>query len=532
MKPTAIPESAAASLAGPETATSEIDVSCRAPLVVFFLSAAGWLLIASGLALICSIQFHSPDFLAGLAWLSYGRAHPAASSAFLYGFCLQSGLGVSLWLLARLGRTRLDYSWLATVGAMSWNLGVAVGVWGILTGDRTGFEALDLPGYATPMVFLGWVLAGIQGALTFHRRRRQTLYVSQWFLLAALFWFAWIYATAQLLLVSFPGRGVAPSVIAWWYAQNLQVVWLWLAGLGAVFYFVPKLSGRPLQNRGLALCAFWFIVVFGGWGGIPHSAPVPAWLPALSTVGSVFSAVALLAVGLSLWKTARQGSRPAAAPEGRALPEAAPATPASAGSLPALSGRGQISEAWPGAAAPGAPEGLPLRFVLFGALAFLIGGGGRVLGSLPPISSVTDLTWFGPAMYQLNAYGFFAMVIFGAVYWIMPRLLGLDFPWAGLGRAHFWLASAGIVLLAAPLAIAGVLEGLKLRGPENAFMGVVKAALPALRVSTLGELFMALGHAAFLANLASLAARFCRLRAVSTFRSWTLDPYKPAEAKP
>jgi cytochrome c oxidase cbb3-type subunit 1 len=490
VNPTPSSEPAAAGLGVRDVATSEIDASCRLPLLVLLMSAAAWLVIASGFALISSIKFHSPDFLASPAWLTYGRAHPAASSAFLYGFCLQSGLGVSLWLLARLGRTRLAQGWLVTVGAMFWNLGVTVGVLGILAGDRTGFEALDMPGYATPMVFLGWALVGIQGGLTFHQRREQRLYVSQWFLFAALFWFPWIYSTAQLLLVTFPVRGVMQSVIAWWYADNLEVVWLWLAGLGAVFYLAPKLARRELQNRNLALSAFWIILFFGSWGGIPNSAPVPAWMPALSTVGTGLTTVALLAVGLSVWKTA---------------------------------GRGGL---------PGARASLPLRFVLFGALAFLVAGFMRVLSSIPPVSNVTDLTWFGPAMDQLNACGFFAMVSFGAAYWILPQLMGLEFPWPRLVRAHFWLASVGIVLLAAPLAIAGALGGLKLRNPDNAFMDVVKATLPCLRVSTLGDLLMALGHLAFLANLAGLAARFYRVRAASTFSSLTLDLYKPAGAKP
>ncbi|MGO8674601.1 MAG: cbb3-type cytochrome c oxidase subunit I [Limisphaerales bacterium] len=463
--------------------TSEIDASCRLPLLALLMSAAVWLVVASGFGLISSIKFHSPEFLAGPAWLTYGRVHPAASSAFLYGFCLQSGMGVSLWLLARLGRTPLSQGWLVTMGAVLWNIGVTVGVLGILAGDRTGFEALDMPGYATPMVFLGSVLVGIQGALTFHQRREQRLYVSQWFLFAALFWFPWIYSTAQLLLVTFPVRGVMQSVIAWWYADNLRVVWLWLTGLGAVFYFVPKLARRELQNRNLALCAFWTILLFGSWGGIPNSAPVPAWMPALSTVGTLLTTVALLAVGLSVWKTA---------------------------------GR----------------EGLALRFVLFGVVSFLVAGFMRVLVSLPPVSDITDLTWFSPAMEHVNAYGFFAMAVFGAAYWIVPRLMGAELPWPGLARAHFWLASVGVVLLAAPLAIAGVLEGLKLRNPDIAFLEVVKTTLPCLRVSTIGDLLMALGHVAFLANLAGLAARFYRVRAVSAFSALTLDLFKPAGAKP
>ena len=114
-----------------------------------------------------------------------------------------------------------------------------------------------LPGYATPLVFLGYVLIGVCGALTFHQRRERRLYVSQWFLFAALFWFPWIYSTAQLLLLTFPVRGVMQSVIAWWFADNLELVWFWLAGLAAVFILCPSWPGGSCRT------AIWRSVPFG-----------------------------------------------------------------------------------------------------------------------------------------------------------------------------------------------------------------------------------------------------------------------------
>src|ERR1043166_5038976 len=127
------------------TTTAEIDASCRLPLFVMFVSAAIWLLIGSLFGFISTLKFHNPNFLADSAWLTYGRTHPAAQNSVLYGFCLQSGLGVGLWIIARLGRTPLAHRWMVTIGAMLWNLGTTGGVLGILAGDVTGFERLDMP---------------------------------------------------------------------------------------------------------------------------------------------------------------------------------------------------------------------------------------------------------------------------------------------------------------------------------------------------------------------------------------------------
>src|ERR1017187_4960852 len=94
-------------IACPPIASADIDASCRLPLVVLFLCAAVWLLIGSAFALIASLKFHAPGFLADCAWLTYGRVRPAGFNCLLYGFCMPAGLGVELWLLARPGRTRV-----------------------------------------------------------------------------------------------------------------------------------------------------------------------------------------------------------------------------------------------------------------------------------------------------------------------------------------------------------------------------------------------------------------------------------------
>ena len=84
-----------------------IDRSCRAPLMMLFVSAAIWLLLGSCFSLIASIKFHSPYFLADSAGSPMAGCRPVYINAILYGFALQAGLGIALWLLARLGNALL-----------------------------------------------------------------------------------------------------------------------------------------------------------------------------------------------------------------------------------------------------------------------------------------------------------------------------------------------------------------------------------------------------------------------------------------
>src|SRR5947207_3240449 len=119
----------------PAIRVTDIDASCRLPLLVLFVSSAIWLVIGSAFALIASIKFHSPNFLADCPLFTYGRVWPACANSMLYGFSLQAGFGVAIWLFARLGRTVLVQPLLLTLGVKLWNLGVTVGIVGILAGQ-------------------------------------------------------------------------------------------------------------------------------------------------------------------------------------------------------------------------------------------------------------------------------------------------------------------------------------------------------------------------------------------------------------
>ena len=453
--------------------------------MVMFIAAAAWLLAGSILGLIASIKFHAPAFLADAAWLTYGRVKPAAANCMLYGFAVQAGLGVALWLLARLGRTQLAGPGFATFGAVCWNGGVLAGVVAILSGGSAGYEGLEIPRAAQHLLLLSYLIVAVPAALTFHRRVERSTYVSQWFLFAALFWFPWIQSTAALLLSDLGARGMAQAVMAWWYAQNLQVVWLALVGVAALFYFVPKLTGRDLHSRHLALLAFWTLILFGSWGGIPATAPVPAWMPVFSAVATVMSIATFLAVAVNAHRT--------------------------------LDGRCSLLLTQPG-----------LRFICFVLGAFVLTGFVRAVAALPGVAHVTQLTWLTTAISSLNLYAFFAMVMFGAAYYIAPRLTGMEIPYPRLVSAHFWVAAAGVLLLVLPLAVGGVVQGLKLQHADIPFADITKATLHFLRVSTMGELLLVLGHLMLLLNLIALAAQFLCPRAKAAWEEATAEAI-PAE---
>jgi len=448
---------------------AEIDASAPATagLLLLFVCAAGWIALGSALSLIASIKFHSASFLADLPWLTYGRVHPASLNAILYGFAVPAGSGVALWLSCRLGRTKLAWPGLVVLASLFWNLGVAIGLVAILAGDGTGLEWLEMPRYASPILFTAYALLGVSGLATFHRKQERELFPSQWFIVAAAFWFPWIYSTANLLLVFTPVRGVAQAAVNWWYVNNLATIWLGFIGLATIFYLLPKITARPLHSRYLAMFSFWTLALFGSWIGVPSGAPLPAWMPAVSTACAVLTAIPVLAVAVNCRKTM-------------------------AGNYSKLK------------------TDVALRFIIFGAVAWVVAGLATAAQALPAVSTVVQFTWFTAAQTQLALIGFFAMTMFGAIYHIVPRLVPSASLCRKMIRLHFWCATFGTVFLVIPLAAAGIREGLALGNADITFMQAVKLTLPFLRFSTFGELLITIGNVTLVLNLVGLAASCCR----------------------
>jgi cytochrome c oxidase cbb3-type subunit 1 len=443
--------------------SKEIDASCRLPLLAFFLSAALWFLLSGVLGLIVSIKLHSPNFLAQCSWLTYGRLYPAQMNSLIYGFAAPAAFGVTLWLFCRLGGNLLAAPKLLLFAAKIWNIGVLIGTVGIILGDNTGFAWLEFPRYASLVLFLAYILIGIGAALTFHARRSRQLFPTQWFLLAALFWFAWIYSAANMLLVFSPVRGVVQICVNAWFASNLINVWLSAIGVGAIFYFLPKLTNRPLHSYYLAQFAFWGIALFGGWGMIQVNAPLPSWIPALSAVMATMMILPVLSVALNVRGT--------------------------------ISGyRGKV------------PNPI-LSLILFGAFSFVIAQLMNVVSAIRPVNEVLAFTYFSAAQTHCMLIGFFASVMFGAIYYVVPLLLDVEPIVSPKIRFQALALFSGVVIYGTSLAIDGIVQGNNLNKAQVSFPDIVKGTFFFLHVSTLGSFLLVIAGLLLVLNLFSLGCR-------------------------
>ena len=442
---------------------SEIDASCRMPLVALFAGASVWLLLAAIAAVIATLSFHKPDMFADKMALSYGRILPFAKTAFLYGFCLPAAYGLALWLAARLGRTTIACGFAPVLAAKIWHLGVFIGASAILCGASTGHEGFEMPSYAMLMLLVAAMILSFVGLVTIHKRTERGLYPSLWFIITGLFWFPWILSTALMTLSCSPVRGVTQAAVAGWYQHNLQFVVLGLFGIGSLFYFIPKLSGKDLPSKYLALFTYFALTFFGTWGGIAVGTPLPAWMGSICAVGAILSIV----TAISLMENLRT-----------VCCVKAPASEAKFFSFSA---------------------GFFLAAVVLGAVAVL-----------PVIGPKLSLTLFHTGKAQFLIAGFFGMIALGGIYHVLPKVTDIQWPFAGFVKAHLWLATLGVLLIGGACVIGGWQQGAKLATGSTPFVDIAKSTLMPIRMATLGEMLWAIGSLLFVVNVFSLVYRRVR----------------------
>ncbi len=429
------------------------DQSSAEPVLLCLSLAVLWLMLGSFAGFTSSLKLHLPDWLDGQAWLTFGRIRPAHLNAVIYGWSSLAGVGVALWLIPRLLKTELVGGRYAIAGAVLWNLGVVAGIAAILMGHSTGLEWLEFPLAPACLLTVGGALMGVPLILTMKRRRVKHLYVSVWYLGAALLWFPLLYAVSNAPGVHF---GVEQATMNWWYGHNVLGLWFTPLGLAAAYYFIPKVLGTPIYSYNLSLLGFWTLAFFYSQVGGHHliGGPVPTWLITLSIVQSMMMVVPVFAVAVNQHMTVLGHFR----------------------------------------ALRYSPT---LRFVVLGAMMYTLASLQGSIEALRSVNTITHFTHFTVAHAHLGLYGFFAMVMFGSIYFVMPRVLGREWPYAALISLHFWLVVGGFAIYFIGLSIGGWLQGLAMLNAKQPFMASVAVTLPYLEARSLGGGLMLLGHLVF-----------------------------------
>lgn len=463
-----------------------VDRSVRWPVMFCFLTAIHWMVVGTFLLVYASSLTHPQDRFPILGWFvdlsnnfgmfTYGRVLPAAIDSLVYGFATTAGLGLAVWLLARMSREPIFAPGALITSIIFWNIGVAVGLIGIFVGDSTGVELLEFPAYASSILWFAYAIFAVWGVLVYLQRRAGNDHVAQAWVLTALFAFPWLYAAGSILLTHpLPGSGVMQEVIDAWYVHGIYTLWLAPLGLGTIYYLVPKVSGISIHYGRFAKTAFWMWIVFAPWTAVHDliGGPFPAETVTFGLVmcGLVFIPVAF--IGLNLVSTAVSAEEK-----------------------------------------QGHHGGIVCPFLVLAAVAFVLAGISEQILSIRSANDLLHFTMFRQCNSFLWVYGFFAFTVFGAMYYIVPRLL--DFGWrsAWMVRIHYYTSLYGILLVIALLGFGGVMQGNTLENPEPQ-VTIIEANNVAVSfhiAATMCISLIALGNGVFALHLGWMLVDWLRLR--------------------
>lgn len=469
----------------------EINRSLRGAVLLFLVSSLVWLLLASSLSLLAWWKMVAPGLLPSVSFLTFGRLWPAQQDAFLYGWLGSGGIGVGLWMMGRLCRVPLRHGGVLLGAWALWNLGLTLGIAGILNGDGTSVQWLEFPRYSSLVLFVGYTFIAIWVVLMFRYRRDGHTYISQWYWVASFLWFPWIYATANLINFFLPVQPAAQEIVHWWYVGNLFGVWLAPMGLAIAYYVVPKTIGHPVHRYSSATFAFWTLLVLSSWSGMVHliGGPIPAWMITVSIVANTLATVPLFVI-LKNFTGSVEGQ---------------------------------------GAKARRSPA---LRFALVSIYAFVSAG---LLGAFTGfrwLGEVTHFTQVTAAQEFLFLYGFVGLSLFGAFYHILPRLSGREWPSHGLIRWHFWIMIVGIGLAFTCLLLGGLLQGLGLEDAKVPTIAILNLLYPFLVTTGIAMLIVAVGNVLFVASTVLILLGEGRHLALHSHAVWKATAPAPAPVEP
>ncbi len=447
------------------------DRSSHEPVLGFLRWAIVWLLVGSIFGLTASLKLTFPDWLSSAAPLTFGRIRPLHLNLVVYGWGSMAAIAVALWMVPRLAKRPLMVPRVAVWGYRIWNLGMCLGAAAIASGWTDGLEWLEFPWQIDILFVIGGGMAGVPIIVTLVTSKVPHTYVSSWYLGAAFLWFPILFVVANVPHVHF---GVEHATVNWWFAHNVLGLWLTPLGLAFAYYFIPKVLGRPIHSYALSMVGFWSLAFFYSQVGTHHliGGPVPTWLVTLAIVHSIMMVVPVISVAINHHAT--------------------------------MIGRFSALRYSP-----------TLRFVVLGAMMYTLTSVEGSFEALRSVNRVTHFTHFTIAHAHMGLYGFISFELFGAVYFLLPRLTEREWPYPNLVRLHFWSSFAGIVIYVVGLSIGGVLQGLAMLDPQRSFLESMVVTIPWLHARTVGGTLMTVGHFAFAAHVYMMIAGRGPVRAQS-----------------
>ncbi len=393
----------------------DVDPQLSKLIIWFLITATAWLVFGTSVGEYVGIKFVAPD-ADHLSWLSFGRLRPVHTNAVFWGWTSLAMLGLGYYVVPRVGNVQIHnikWGWYTLILI---NASVLFGSIFLMAGINNGGG--EYREYIWPIQLLfgiGLVLTLVNFLKTVAKRKTKEIYVSNWYIIAAVMFAITISVVAYL---PFWQNGLGETITQGYYMHQGVGMWFMLFTLGLVYYYLPQQLNKPIYSYSLGILAFWSQIFFYTLIGTHHFvfSAIPWSLQTVAIVGSVGMVIPVVSGTTNFLMTFK-------------------------GSWNKVSGS------------------YSLPFFIIGTVFYFSGS----LQGTAEAFRYTNLAWhftdFTVAHSHLTMYGIIAFFLWGGIYAIIPRITQQEPPQITVG-IHFWMAFIGLMFYSIPLMIGGTLRGM------------------------------------------------------------------------
>lgn len=399
----------------------------------FAIMAVVWGIVGMAVGLLIATQMVFPDLNQGIPWTSFGRLRPLHTNAVIFAFGGCVLFSTSYYVVQRTCQARLAFPWLASFTFWGWQLVILAAAITLPLGLTSSKEYAELEWPIDILIAIVWVSYAIVFFGTIVKRKVKHIYVANWFYGAFIITVAILHivnnaALPVSLTKSYSAySGAIDAMIQWWYGHNAVGFFLTAGFLGMMYYFVPKQAERPVYSYRLSIVHFWALVAIYIWAGPHHLhyTALPDWAQSL---GMVMSLILL-------------------APSWGGM----------------INGVMTLSGAWHKLRTDPVLRFMVVSLSFYGMSTFE--GPMMAIKTVNALSHYTDWTI---GHVHSGALGWVAMISFGCLYHLIPRLYGrVNMYSTQLINTHFWLATIGTVLYIVAMWVNGIAQGMMWRATNQ-----------------------------------------------------------------
>jgi cbb3-type cytochrome c oxidase subunit I len=387
---------------------------------LYFLASAVWFVIGTLEGIADATDMVAPDLFGGISWLVFSRIRPMHTTTMIFGFVGTALLGCAHYIVTAVLRTPLWSERLGKGSLWVWNISIAVGLIALDLGYSQGREYAEWIWPADIGILLAFAMMFFNLLQTAARREEKIMYVSSWYIFAALVytWIIYFFGNAVWNPPKGAIIGISDGILAWFYGHGIVGLFLTPLAVAIAYYVVPKVARTPLYSHTLSLVGFWTILVIYTHIGTHHilQAPVPTWLKVMAVSGSIAMIIPVMTVLVNLWLTMR--------------------------------GRLGFFH-----------QDIGGRFVMAGLVWYIMTCIQGPIQALPVVQRVTHLNNWVIAHSHMGVFGFSGTIALGGLYYILPRVTGRPLYSYRLADVQYWLLLLGMAGFFTVLTAGGLIQG-------------------------------------------------------------------------